>query len=80
MSDTPQKPESSAVTQAVHSKLTHKPTTPDEGKTFDKNTIVVCVMDCYMNGRRWHKGDKMLVEKCPPFFKVEPIATSKVKS
>ena len=49
-----------------------KKTTPDEGKTFEKDTVFVCVQDCYQSQRRFRKGDELAGKKCPPFFVVKP--------
>jgi hypothetical protein len=61
-------PEKSAVVRKP------KPTTEDEGKTFDKPTLFVCVQDCVHNGLRYHPGDEVSETKCPPYFRVKPTA------
>ena len=48
-----------------------KKTTPDEGKTFEADTVFVCVQDCFQNGRRYHRGDAVTGKKCPPWFVVK---------
>jgi hypothetical protein len=56
-----------------------KKTTPDEGKTFDKDTLFVCARDCFINGVRYRPGDELAGKKCPPFFRVKPAAIDKAK-
>ncbi len=48
-----------------------KKTTPDEGKAFEKDTVFVCVQDCYQNRTRYRKGDEITGKQCPPYFKVK---------
>ena len=45
-----------------------KKTTPDEGKTFEKDTVFVCVQDCYQQMIRYRKGAEFTGKKCPPHF------------
>jgi hypothetical protein len=45
-------------------------TTPDEGKTFDKDMEFECVQDCYLDMVRWRKGAVRVGRECPPFFEV----------
>ena len=52
-------------------------TTPDEGKTFDKDTVFVCVLDCYQDGKRWHAGEEATGRVCPPWFEVKPSEEKK---
>ena len=52
-------------------------TTSDEGKTFDKDTVFVCVQDCYQNGTRYRKGDEVTGKKCLPYFVVKPAEDKK---
>jgi hypothetical protein len=47
-------------------------TAPDEGKTFDKNTVFECVTECSQNGIRYRKGDIRVGRKCPPHFEARP--------
>jgi hypothetical protein len=54
-----------------------KKTTPDEGKTFDKDTEFVCEADCIFNKRRYRRGDTVTGRKCPPWFSVKPEAEEK---
>ena len=51
-----------------------KKTTPDEGKVFNKETVFVCVEDCYQKGIRYHKGEEITGTVCPPHFTVKPEA------
>ena len=60
-------------------KAGRKKTTPDEGKTFDKDTAFVCVQDCYVSRTRYRRGDTLAGRKCPPYFKVKPEAEEKKK-
>ena len=52
-------------------------TTPDEGKTFDKETVFVCVCDCIYNKGRYRKGNEMPGKICPPHFIVKKEDKSK---
>jgi len=56
-----------------------KKTTPDEGKTFDKDAAFVCVQDCWQGNRRYRRGDEVAGRKCPPWFIVKPAAEEKKK-
>jgi hypothetical protein len=56
-----------------------KKTTPDEGKTFDKDTVCVCVQNCYQNGTRYRGGDTVTGRKCPPWFEAKPAAPEERK-
>ena len=47
-----------------------KKTTPDEGKTFDKDTVFECVTECKCKGVRYSSGDTITGRICPPHFKV----------
>ena len=48
-------------------------TTPDEGKTFDKDTVFECVTECKSSdGVRYRRGDKLVGRKCPPHFEARP--------
>jgi len=49
-----------------------KKTTPDEGKTFEKETTFVCIEDCYQNMTRYIKGHEIMGRKCPPHFMAKP--------
>ena len=49
-----------------------KKTTPDEGETFDKDTVFVCVQDCYQHKVRYRKGDELTGTVCPAYFAVKP--------
>jgi len=51
----------------------NKKTTPDEGKTFDKDTVFVCVQDCYQQSKRYRIGDEKTGRKCPPHFIVKQV-------
>lgn len=51
-----------------------KKTTPDEGKSFDKDTVFVCVQECFQQGIRYHKGQKITGRKCPAYFVVDSEA------
>jgi hypothetical protein len=53
-------------------KTEYKKTTPDEGKTFDEDTVFVCVTDCFHNMIRYRRGDVLTARKCPPHFAVKP--------
>jgi len=55
-------------------KQNEKKTTPDEGKVFNKETVFVCVEDCYQKGIRYHKGEEITGTVCPPHFTVKPEA------
>ena len=50
---------------------TKKKTTPDEGKTFEKDTVFVCVQDCYQQGLRYRQGMEVTRKKCPAHFVVK---------
>ena len=50
-----------------------KKTTPDEGKTFDKDMVFVCVQDCYQDGTRYRRGDTVKGTKCPPWFTLQEV-------
>jgi len=49
-----------------------KKTTPDEGKTFDRDTVFVCAQDCWTGGVRRRKGEEVCGRVCPPWFNVKP--------
>ena len=49
-------------------KTESKKTTPDEGKSYDKETVFVCVQDCWQNNTRYFKGDTIKGNKCPAWF------------
>ena len=53
-------------------KAEQKKTTPDEGKTFDKDTVFECVTDTFQNCVRYRRGDMKVGRQCPPHFKVNP--------
>ena len=53
-------------------KAAQEKTTKDEGKTFDKDTVFVCVRDCYQNNVRYRKGITVIGRKCPAHFVVAP--------
>ena len=40
----------------------------DENKEFGKETIFVCVQDCYRKGVRYRRGQEIKGTKCPPWF------------
>ena len=46
-------------------------TTPDEGKTFDKETVFECVQDCWQHNTRYRRGDAVTGKTCPPWFIVK---------
>jgi hypothetical protein len=47
-----------------------KKTTPDEGKTFNKDTVFECVTDCKYKSVRYSRGDRLTGRTCPPHFEV----------
>jgi len=52
-------------------------TTPDEGKTFEKNTVFVCVQDCFQDGTRYRPGDIVTGKTCPAWFAVRQAEEEK---
>jgi hypothetical protein len=46
-------------------------TTPDEGKTFDRDMEFECVQDCYQDQIRYRQGSVITGRKCPPHFRVK---------
>jgi hypothetical protein len=64
----PVQPPASGSLTADPAALAPKKTTPDEGKTFDRDMEFECVQDCYLDMARWRKGAVRTGRKCPPFF------------
>ena len=58
---------------------TGKKTTPDEGRTFEKDTVFVCVQDCFLKGALYRRGDELAGRRCPPHFAVKPRGPEKGK-
>jgi len=56
-----------------------KKTTPDEGKSFEKDTVFVCVQDCYQQGIRYRQGMEITGKKCPAHFIVKSQAEEQKK-
>jgi len=52
-------------------------TTPDEGKTFDENTVFVCVQDCFQDSTLYHPGDIVTGKICPAWFVVRQAEEEK---
>jgi len=40
----------------------------DEGKTFDKDAVFVCVEDCWQKSTLYRRGDRVVGRKCPSHF------------
>jgi hypothetical protein len=55
-------------------------TGPNDDKAGKKTTgDFVCVISCVYAGKRYHKGDKVTADKCPPHFepaRAEPPKTA----
>ena len=56
------------ATAAAAAGAVEKKTTPDEGKTFDKDTVFECVTECKYKGVRYGGGDRVVGRVCPPHF------------
>ena len=59
--------------------LEPKKTTTDDGKTFDKDTVFVCVQDTWQNMTRYRRGDVITGRTCPPWFEAKPGGDGKKK-
>ena len=45
--------------------------------TFDKETVFVCLQDCWQNMNRYRRGDTLTGRICPPHFAVQSAEEEK---